>query len=80
MGALAASLGVDVLVAVEESAAPILDGAASVRSWEGEPVLVSDQAAAISAVRQRLRPGDVVLVKGSRYRTWDVADFLRGQA
>ena len=62
---------------VGESAAPILDGAATVRSWEGESVLVSDQAAAIAAVQQRLRPGDVVLVKGSRYRTWDVADFLR---
>jgi len=24
-----------------------------------------------------LRPGDVVLVKGSRYRTWDIADALR---
>jgi UDP-N-acetylmuramoyl-tripeptide--D-alanyl-D-alanine ligase len=24
-----------------------------------------------------LRPGDVVLVKGSRYRTWEVADSLR---
>ena len=24
-----------------------------------------------------LRPGDVVLVKGSRYRTWAVADALR---
>ncbi|WP_117208299.1 UDP-N-acetylmuramoyl-tripeptide--D-alanyl-D-alanine ligase [Allorhizocola rhizosphaerae] len=80
VGALAAALGVDVVIAVGESAAPILDGAASVRSWEGESVLVSDQAAAISAVRQRLRPGDVVLVKGSRYRTWDVADNLRADS
>jgi UDP-N-acetylmuramoyl-tripeptide--D-alanyl-D-alanine ligase len=24
-----------------------------------------------------LRAGDVVLVKGSRYRTWEVADALR---
>ena len=77
VGALAAALGVDVVIVVEESAAPILDGAASVRSWEGESVLVSDQAAAVSALRQRLRPGDVVLVKGSRYRTWEVADSLR---
>ncbi len=80
VGALAAALGVDVLIAVEESAAPILDGAASVRSWEGESVLVSDQAAAVAEVARRLRPGDVVLVKGSRYRTWDVADFLRAPA
>jgi UDP-N-acetylmuramoyl-tripeptide--D-alanyl-D-alanine ligase len=80
VGALAAALGVDVVIVVEESAAPILDGAASVRSWEGESVLVSDQAAAVSALRQRLRPGDVVLVKGSRYRTWEVADSLRAAA
>ncbi len=80
VGALAAALGVDVVIAVGESAAPILDGASRVAEWEGEPVLVSDQAAAISAVRQRLRPGDVVLVKGSRYRTWDVADNLRADS
>lgn len=80
VGALAASLGVDVVIVVEPSAAPILDGVASVRSWEGESVLVSNQAAAISAVRQLLQPGDVVLVKGSRYRTWDVADNLRAVA
>ena len=29
------------------------------------------------SLRADLRPGDVVLVKGSRYRTWDVADALR---
>ena len=27
--------------------------------------------------KRKLRPGDVVLVKGSRYRTWAVADALR---
>jgi UDP-N-acetylmuramoyl-tripeptide--D-alanyl-D-alanine ligase len=80
VGALAAELGVDVLIAVQEAAAPILEGAASVRSWEGEAVLVSDQAAATQALRQRMRDGDVVLVKGSRYRTWDVVDDLRADA
>jgi len=80
VGSMAASLAVDVVIVVEESAAPILDGVASVRSWEGESVLVRDQAAAILALRQRLRPGDVVLVKGSRYRTWEVADSLRAAA
>ncbi|MBV1852462.1 UDP-N-acetylmuramoyl-tripeptide--D-alanyl-D-alanine ligase [Catellatospora tritici] len=77
VGALAATLGVGLLIVVGESAAPILDGAASVRHWEGESVLVSDQAAAIGALRERLRAADVVLVKGSRYRTWDVVDALR---
>ncbi|GIF95266.1 UDP-N-acetylmuramoyl-tripeptide--D-alanyl-D-alanine ligase [Catellatospora citrea] len=77
VGALAATLGVGLLIVVGESAAPILDGAASVRQWEGESVLVSDQAAAIGVLRERLRSADVVLVKGSRYRTWDVVDALR---
>jgi len=40
---------------------------------------VPDQAAAIALLRNRLRPGDAVLVKGSRYRTWDVADYLRAK-
>ncbi|MEU7822317.1 UDP-N-acetylmuramoyl-tripeptide--D-alanyl-D-alanine ligase [Catellatospora sp. NPDC049133] len=77
VGALAATLGVGLLIVVGESAAPILDGAASVRHWEGESVLVSDQSAAIGVLRERLRSADVVLVKGSRYRTWDVVDALR---
>jgi UDP-N-acetylmuramoyl-tripeptide--D-alanyl-D-alanine ligase len=77
VGRIAAELGVDRLVVVGEPAAPILDGARAVRTWGGESVLVTDQAAAVRALDGALRPGDVVLVKGSRYRTWDVADFLR---
>ncbi len=42
-------------------------------------MVVADQAAAIEALRAELRPGDVVLVKGSRYRTWDVVDALRSE-
>jgi len=79
VGRLAAELGVDRLVVVGDGAAPIHDGAVSVAQWGGESVQVSDQAAAIAALRAWLRPGDVVLVKGSRYRTWDVADALRGE-
>jgi len=77
VGRLAAELGVDRLVVVGDAAAPIHDGAAAHPGWEGRSVVVSDQAAAIAALRSELRPGDVVLVKGSRYRTWDVADALR---
>ncbi|MGA5300705.1 UDP-N-acetylmuramoyl-tripeptide--D-alanyl-D-alanine ligase [Nucisporomicrobium flavum] len=79
VGRLAAELGVDRLVAVAE-AAPVLDGAAGVQDWKGEPIAAADQAAAIAAVLGDLRPGDVVLVKGSRYRTWEVADALRAEA
>ncbi|MFI5933412.1 UDP-N-acetylmuramoyl-tripeptide--D-alanyl-D-alanine ligase [Actinoplanes sp. NPDC051494] len=78
VGRLAAELGVDRLVAVAE-AAPVLDGAAGVPGWKGEAVAVADQAEAIAAVTGDLRPGDVVLVKGSRYRTWKVADALRAE-
>jgi UDP-N-acetylmuramoyl-tripeptide--D-alanyl-D-alanine ligase len=51
----------------------------AVADWGGESVVVSDQVAAVAWLRGELRPGDVVLVKGSRYRTWDVADALRDE-
>jgi UDP-N-acetylmuramoyl-tripeptide--D-alanyl-D-alanine ligase len=77
VGRLAAELGVDRLVAVGDAAAAILHGAAASAAWKGEPVLAADQAAAVREVLADLRPGDVILVKGSRYRTWQVADALR---
>ena len=77
VGRLAAELGVDLLIAVGTPAAPILDGAAAVASWEGKSVQVTEQEEAVALLREHLRPGDVVLVKGSRYRTWVVADALR---
>jgi UDP-N-acetylmuramoyl-tripeptide--D-alanyl-D-alanine ligase len=77
VGRLAAELGVDRLIAVAANAGPVLDGAAGVPRWNGEAIAAADQAAAIAALHADLRPGDVVLVKGSRYRTWDVADSLR---
>ncbi len=80
VGQLAADLGVDRLLVVGEAAAPIHQGATSVRDWEGESVQLTDQAGAVEVLRGDLRPGDVVLVKGSRYRTWEVADALRADA
>jgi UDP-N-acetylmuramoyl-tripeptide--D-alanyl-D-alanine ligase len=77
VGSLVARLGVDRLVVVGDAAAPIHHGAAAVPGWGGESVLVADQQAAVALLRAELRPGDVVLVKGSRYRTWDVVDSLR---
>jgi UDP-N-acetylmuramoyl-tripeptide--D-alanyl-D-alanine ligase len=79
VGRVAAELGVDRLIVVGAQAAPIHDGAVAVPSWGGESVVVSDQDAAVAWLRESLRPGDVVLVKGSRYRTWTVADALRGE-
>ncbi|TDB82618.1 UDP-N-acetylmuramoyl-tripeptide--D-alanyl-D-alanine ligase [Micromonospora sp. KC721] len=80
VGRLAAELGVDRLLVVGEPAAPIHEGATAVGNWGGESVLLTDQAAAVEVLRSELRPGDVVLVKGSRYRTWEVADALRAVA
>jgi UDP-N-acetylmuramoyl-tripeptide--D-alanyl-D-alanine ligase len=80
VGRLAARLGVDRLVVVEPQASAIVDGAREESDWRGEAVQVADQEAALGVLREGLRPGDVVLVKGSRYRTWQVADQLRGEA
>ncbi|GAA4218785.1 UDP-N-acetylmuramoyl-tripeptide--D-alanyl-D-alanine ligase [Actinocatenispora rupis] len=80
VGRLAADLGVDRLVVVEAVAGGIHDGArerARSNEWEGQSVQVPDQQAAIALLGDELRPGDVVLVKGSRYRTWQVVDALR---
>jgi UDP-N-acetylmuramoyl-tripeptide--D-alanyl-D-alanine ligase len=77
VGRLAATLGVDLLVVVGEPAAPIHDGAVAVASWGGKSVQVTDQDAATALLRDELRSRDVVLVKGSRYRTWAVVDALR---
>ncbi|GLW27104.1 UDP-N-acetylmuramoyl-tripeptide--D-alanyl-D-alanine ligase [Actinoplanes regularis] len=77
VGRLAAELGVDRLIAVAENARPILDGAAEVGAWRGTARFAADQAAAIEILQTDLHADEVVLVKGSRYRTWDVADWLR---
>jgi UDP-N-acetylmuramoyl-tripeptide--D-alanyl-D-alanine ligase len=77
VGRLAAQVGVDRVVVVGGDAAPIHDGARTRQQWGGKSVLVADQSEAVALLRRELRAGDVVLVKGSRYRTWDVADWLR---
>jgi UDP-N-acetylmuramoyl-tripeptide--D-alanyl-D-alanine ligase len=77
VGQLAARLGVDLVVVVGDAASGIHDGALADVAWGGTSVQVTDQKAASALLRERLIPGDVVLVKGSRYRTWDVADQLR---
>jgi UDP-N-acetylmuramoyl-tripeptide--D-alanyl-D-alanine ligase len=59
IGAYARETGVDVLVAVGPRAAHFADG-------YGEVVALPDAAAAAEAVPAMLRPGDTVLLKGSR--------------
>lgn len=76
-GRLAAEAGAAVIVAVGAGAAPVLDGARAVPGWPGEAVATADPRAALAAVRNRLRPGDVVLVKASKVAgLWEVADGL----
>jgi UDP-N-acetylmuramoyl-tripeptide--D-alanyl-D-alanine ligase len=76
-GRLAAQAGAALVVAVGAGAAPVLDGARSAEGWRGEAIAVSDPAAAVTALRSRLRPGDVVLVKASKSAgLWEVADGL----
>jgi UDP-N-acetylmuramoyl-tripeptide--D-alanyl-D-alanine ligase len=65
VGEAAAAAGLAALIVVGADAAPILVGAKSASSWHGEPVWVPDAATAVRAARDRLRDGDVVLVKAS---------------
>jgi UDP-N-acetylmuramoyl-tripeptide--D-alanyl-D-alanine ligase len=64
----AAAAGVAGLIAVGDEARPILAGARHVPtgSWNGEAIAVPDGASALAVLRDRLKPGDVVLVKASR--------------
>ena len=66
VGEFAASAGLAGLIVVGDEAAPILAAARGVRSWLGEAIAVPDGAGAVEALVNRLKPGDVVLVKASR--------------
>jgi UDP-N-acetylmuramoyl-tripeptide--D-alanyl-D-alanine ligase len=66
IGAYAARGGLAGLIAVGETAASVLKGAEQVGTWTGECVQVDDVGAAVVALGERLRPHDVVLIKGSR--------------
>jgi UDP-N-acetylmuramoyl-tripeptide--D-alanyl-D-alanine ligase len=66
VGARAAQAGLAGLIVVGEEAAPILAGAKAQSSWTGELIHAADADAAVDAIRNRLAPGDVVLVKASR--------------
>jgi UDP-N-acetylmuramoyl-tripeptide--D-alanyl-D-alanine ligase len=57
---------VDLLIAVGEPARSIVDGAGAAGRWTGKPAWVPDNDAATRRLLELVRPGDVVLVKGSR--------------
>jgi UDP-N-acetylmuramoyl-tripeptide--D-alanyl-D-alanine ligase len=62
----AAAATVDLLVVVGNGAHAIVQGARKAGLDAARIVSVEDRAAALDALRSRLRPGDVVLVKASR--------------
>lgn len=69
VGEMAARTGVAHLIVVGEAAEGIAVGAeraARQGLWQGECVRVADAGAAATALRERMRTGDVVIVKGSR--------------
>jgi len=65
IGADAAAADLAGLIVVGDAAEPILAGARAVPGWRGVLQHVPDAAAAVGALRGRLRDGDVVLVKAS---------------
>ncbi|HEX6448773.1 MAG TPA: UDP-N-acetylmuramoyl-tripeptide--D-alanyl-D-alanine ligase [Trebonia sp.] len=76
-GRLAAQAGVATLVAVGDDAHPVLDGAREQANWHGEAIAVPDASSAVTALRNLLRPGDVVLIKASKAAgLGEVADGL----
>jgi UDP-N-acetylmuramoyl-tripeptide--D-alanyl-D-alanine ligase len=76
-GRRAAQAGAAIIVAVGDGAAPVLDGARAVPGWRGEALAAQDPGAAVAVLVNRLRPGDVVLVKASKAAgLWHVADGL----
>jgi UDP-N-acetylmuramoyl-tripeptide--D-alanyl-D-alanine ligase len=77
VGEFAARSGAAALIAVGAEAAPMLTGARRVTSWPGQALAVPDGQAALEVLANRLRPGDVVLVKASRAAGLEsVAAFL----
>lgn len=66
LGSHALLAGVDVLLAVGEGSAEMVQGAAKVTDRGGTAVPADDRAAALAWLRKNIRAGDVVLLKASR--------------
>jgi UDP-N-acetylmuramoyl-tripeptide--D-alanyl-D-alanine ligase len=78
VGELVARLGIEELVVVGEGARPIAAGAEREGVGEDHIVMCDTAEEAVTAVRNLVRAGDVVLVKGSRVtRLERVAEALR---
>jgi UDP-N-acetylmuramoyl-tripeptide--D-alanyl-D-alanine ligase len=76
-GRLAAAAGLAGVIAVGPGTQAVVSGALSSPGWTGSADWAPSGAAAVEALRNRLRPGDVVLVKASRVAAlWEVAAAL----
>jgi UDP-N-acetylmuramoyl-tripeptide--D-alanyl-D-alanine ligase len=77
VGEVVGRRGIDVLVAVGESAAGIAEGARAVAGWTGEAIVTAGRDEALAWVRKNVAAADVVLVKASRGAALEVvADGL----
>ncbi len=72
LGRQVVRLGIGSLIAVGEQARAIATGAALEGSSASESQWVPDATAAVARLGEELRPGDVVLVKGSRSAAMEV--------
>jgi UDP-N-acetylmuramoyl-tripeptide--D-alanyl-D-alanine ligase len=76
MGALAAMLGIDLIIAIGEKAAKIADGAAQ---SGGEVAHFAAIEEALPTLKKQLRPGCAMLVKASHAMRFDrLVERLRG--
>ena len=65
IGRLVVRLNLDQLFVIGEEAKLIPMGAMQEGSWDGESQFVESISTAFEAIREKLLPGDVVLVKSS---------------
>jgi UDP-N-acetylmuramoyl-tripeptide--D-alanyl-D-alanine ligase len=66
VGRRAARAGIDTIWAIGEHAAEVASGVDSIARWTGEQFRSNTTEEAVSSIPVSPRPGDVVLVKGSR--------------
>src|SRR5207244_12209701 len=80
VGAMAAEIGVDILIVVGEQARSIAIGARSAGMDQDRIRLCEDITQALESVQDLARPGDLVLVKASRVARFEriVEALLRG--
>jgi UDP-N-acetylmuramoyl-tripeptide--D-alanyl-D-alanine ligase len=81
LGRFAVRAGVSHMIVIGDRAGGIHAGAVAEASWQDNSMHVADVREAIDVLREQVRSGDIVLVKGSRVAGLErVADALLGAA